>query len=162
MTIISFTGHRPPKLGGYNLPNPTYNFICQKLEAALKELKPVKAISGMALGIDQWSAHLCIKCNIPFIAAIPFINQECKWPKKSQETYKRILDKAAEVIIVSEGEYSAQKMQIRNEWMVDNSDKVIAVWDGSPGGTGNCIQYATKVGKEIYRINPLDLTKIEE
>lgn len=38
--------------------------------------------------------------------------------------------------------------------MVDLADMVIAVWDGSKGGTGNCVQYAQKKGKEFIRINP--------
>ena len=38
--------------------------------------------------------------------------------------------------------------------MVDLADKVIAVWDGSKGGTGNCVRYAGKRGKEIIRVVP--------
>jgi uncharacterized phage-like protein YoqJ len=44
-------------------------------------------------------------------------------------------------------------MQIRNEWMVDRCDKLIAVWDGSKGGTGNCVDYAKSVNKDIFRID---------
>lgn len=152
--IVAFSGHRPDKLGGYNLPNPTYVSVCQKLEAILKELKPDKAISGMALGIDQWAANICIKLGIPFIAAIPFIGQERVWPAESQRIYKILLVRAAEQHIVCEGGYAAQKLQIRNEYMVDNADLVVTVWDGSPGGTGNCVAYAEKVKKPIHRIIP--------
>jgi hypothetical protein len=38
--------------------------------------------------------------------------------------------------------------------MVDNSDLLIAVWDGSSGGTSNCVSYATIKGKQIIRIDP--------
>jgi hypothetical protein len=38
-------------------------------------------------------------------------------------------------------------MQIRNEWMVDHCTHVAALWDGSPGGTGNCIRYVRKIGR---------------
>ena len=38
--------------------------------------------------------------------------------------------------------------------MVDNSDIIIAVWDGTKGGTYNCVQYAKKKNKEIIQINP--------
>jgi uncharacterized phage-like protein YoqJ len=37
-------------------------------------------------------------------------------------------------------------MQRRNEWMVDRADKLVALWDGSWGGTFNCIEYARKKG----------------
>lgn len=49
--IVAFTGHRPDKLGGYKLPNPTYVKVCQQIETKLVELKPEKIISGMALGV---------------------------------------------------------------------------------------------------------------
>ena len=44
--------------------------------------------------------------------------------------------------------------------MVYESDKVIAVWDGSKSGTCNCIKYAEKKNKEIIVINPNDIEEI--
>lgn len=152
--IVSFTGHRPDKLGGYNLPNPTYLHVCRQIDKALRELKPEKVISGMALGVDQWAANIAIKLGIPFIAAVPFTGQEKAWPPQSQKVFNNLLSKAAEVVIVSEGGYSAFKMQIRNQWMVDRADLVMAIWDGSKGGTGNCVEYAKSKNKEIFYIDP--------
>ena len=152
--IIAFTGHRCNKIGGYNLPNPIYNYICQQTEKALLQLKPEKCISGMALGYDSYAANVCIKLNIPFLAAIPFIGQEKAWPFPSQQTYHKLLNKAAEKVIVCEGDYAAYKMQTRNEWMVNNCDLLLACWDGSNGGTGNCVKYAQSLNKEIIFIDP--------
>ena len=46
-------------------------------------------------------------------------------------------------------------MQIRNRWMVDNSDLVLAVFDGKKeGGTWNCVKYAKSKNKEIVVIKP--------
>lgn len=155
--IVAFTGHRPDKLGGYKVPNPTYLYVCQQIDKTLRELKPEKVISGMALGVDQWAAHIAYKLGIPFIAAVPFEGQEKAWPKQSQMTFHLLLRMASEKVIVSPGDYSAAKMQVRNEWMVDHCDKLIAVWDGTSGGTGNCVAYAQKSEKNIIRINPRDL-----
>lgn len=152
--IVAFTGHRPDKLGGYKLPNDTYIRVCQKIDAALKELKPEKVITGMALGVDQWAASIAHKLKIPFLAAIPFEGQEKAWPEASQKTYRLLRKLAAEEVIVSQGGYSADKMQVRNIWMVDNCTKLIAVWDGTKGGTGNCVEYAKSVNREIYYIDP--------
>lgn len=158
--IIAGTGHRPPKIGGYKLPNPTYNKICQEIEKILLKLKPEKVISGMALGFDMWLANVAYKLGIPFLAAIPFEGQEKAWPASSQKTYHALLNKAVEKVIVCEGGYSSYKMQIRNEWMVDHCDTLIAVWDETPGGTGNCVKYAQSIEKKIIYINPKDLTTI--
>jgi|SRR5271166_744205 len=151
--IVAFTGHRPDKLGGYKLPNPTYIQICRELDKALKELQPEKVISGMALGVDQWAANIAHKLGIPFIAAIPFEGQEKAWPEESQRTYRLLRKLAAEEVIVTPGGYSPAKMQIRNEWMVDNCDTLIAVWNGSNGGTGNCVEYAKSHNKPMYQID---------
>jgi|SRR5579859_3819938 len=157
--ILAGTGHRlnklPDKETGYKLPNPTYIHVCQQIEKTLKELKPEKVISGMALGVDSWLAYISHKLNIPFIAAVPFIGQEKAWPIKSQKTYNKLIKLASEVVIVSEGGYSPAKMQIRNEWMVNNCDKLIAVYNNDQsGGTYNCIQYAKSINKEIIYIDP--------
>jgi uncharacterized phage-like protein YoqJ len=111
-------------------------------------------ITGMALGVDQWAANIARKMKIPYIAAIPFEGQESKWPKRSQRTYRALRKLAMGETIVSPGEYSVEKMQIRNQWMVDNADAVIAVWDGTRGGTKNCIEYAKSQNKQIYYIDP--------
>jgi uncharacterized phage-like protein YoqJ len=46
-------------------------------------------------------------------------------------------------------------MQKRNEYMVDKCDKLLAVWNGTTGGTHNCIKYAKSKGKEIILLNPV-------
>lgn len=34
-------------------------------------------------------------------------------------------------------------------WMVEYSDAVLALWDGTTGGTGNCVEYARRVNKRL-------------
>ena len=154
--IVCFTGHRPNKLGGYEVPNPIYNSCYEALTKALREIKPKKAITGMALGVDTWAALVCLDLEIPYIAAVPFEGQEGVWPQKSKWQYQSLLSTAEKVHYVCDPGYSPKKMQIRNEWMVDNADVVIAVWNGSNGGTANCVKYAMKQNKRIFRINPAD------
>lgn len=108
----------------------------------------------MAQGVDLIWAITAIKIGIPFIAAVPFSGQEKIWPKKSQDLYNRIIAKASEVVFVSEPGPAAWKYQVRNKWMVDRSDILVAVWDGSSGGTENCYRYAESIDKPIHRIMP--------
>ena len=52
-------------------------------------------------------------------------------------------------------------MQKRNKYMVDNSQIVIAVWNGKPSGTANTVKYAREQGKTVIVIDPQTLeTKI--
>lgn len=97
---------------------------------------------------------ICYQEGIPYVAAIPFVGQESKWPEMAQKRWRFLLGKAAEVEVVCKGGYAPEKMQKRNEWMVDHGDVLLAVWDGTAGGTANCVRYAEKRKKRIVRINP--------
>ena len=41
---------------------------------------------------------------------------------------------------------------MRNEWMVDHSNRVIAYYNGTPGGTRNTIEYAGKKMIEVVML----------
>lgn len=73
---IACTGHRPNKIGGYKIPNPTYDFIVESTKKIFDQLKPEYVIVGGALGFDQWTAEVCIQLGIPFHTYVPFIGQE--------------------------------------------------------------------------------------
>lgn len=160
---IAITGHRPNKLGNdYDLTGPLIHKIRDEIIDVIYNIGDfdnITLITGMALGIDTLFAKIAIECNLPFIAAVPCFDQEKMWKTKSQKEYKRILlhELCQEVVIVSLKAYDHSVMQIRNEWMVDNCDKLIAVWDGTDGGTANCVRYAKDEEKEIIRINPKKL-----
>lgn len=156
--VIAGTGHRPDKLGGYT--NQVHLNLVEVAETALKQISVTSVISGMAMGWDMALAQAAINLGIPLIAAVPFKGQEQAWFEKTQKYYKYLLSKASEVVIVSEGDYSNAKMQIRNEWMVDNCDLIFSMYNGdTSGGTYNCIEYAKK--KEKTNINLYTKLKIE-
>lgn len=109
----------------------------------------------MALGADQIWAIAGLHRGINVTAAIPFIGQEKAWPEESQWMYWQILKhKKVTPAYICEPGYAAWKMQKRNEWMVDHCTFLVAVWNGSNGGTKNCVDYAIKTGKKILQINP--------
>lgn len=139
------TGHRPSKIGGYSdeSDDRLLAFAIKTLGALPEYPKtPFKVITGMAQGWDQAIARASFALHIPFIAAIPFPNQEALWPPRARERYRDLMKKASEAHTISQGVYTAEKMDRRNRWMVDRCDKLLALWDGSSGGTYNCIKYA--------------------
>ncbi len=160
--IVSFTGHRPNKLGGYN-PGDNKDLLWRLHESILEHINKYEVntfISGMALGIDQWAAKIVLKLrdtthpHLKLICAVPCKNHEKAWNKASQKEWQDIIDKANEVVYTSEDDYAPYLMQKRNIWMVDKSDYILAVWDGTEGGTGNCVKYARKESKNISIIKP--------
>lgn len=140
--IYGVTGHRPDKLQGYDskAEQLLYNFAFHNLICHLSNGDSI--LTGMAQGWDQAIALACHNLNIPFTAIIPFPNQDALWPRRARDDYRNLLKYATSAVLVSQGGFSTQKMQLRNQWIVDHSDSILAMHDGSHGGTYNCLQYA--------------------
>ena len=151
--IVAGTGHRPDKLGGYGAS--TVRRLTLFARFVLEGVGPDGVISGMALGWDMALAEAALDLGIPLLAALPFRGQEARWPEASQARYRGLLARASRIEIVCEGGYSAWKMQARNEWMVDHCDLLLALWDGSSGGTANCVRYARRVERPRLDLWPL-------
>lgn len=156
---ISVTGHRPNKLWGYDIQNTEWRKLKEILKGLLVTNGCDEAITGMDLGVGTIFALAVLELKeegypIKLHCAIPCRNHSCKWIQESVDLYNSILVKADKVVLVTDEEYEPWLMQKRNEYMVDLAAMVIAVWDGSTGGTGNCVKYAAKCGKEIVVIKP--------
>lgn len=170
----SFTGHRPNKLpGGYNMIHESNLEISYRLENQLQTLIGIGVdtfISGGALGFD-WLAFLTvnrIKKNSPDkgiknILALPFLYQDNNWIEESVKMYNYIKNLADDIVYVDrlseyklkgirEDMYHPAKMQQRNMYMVDKSKYLVSYYDGSKGGTRNCIKYAERLKRDIIGI----------
>lgn len=149
--IIAGTGHRPKSLriGALDGYHPAVlSRLTDLARAALQRRAPTLTISGMALGWDTALVQASLDLGIPFDAYLPFAGQELRWPAPAQRRYHELLARARRVVIVSEGGYDVEKMHIRNERMVDDSDFLLALWDGFPkGGTFRCVEYAIQVNR---------------
>lgn len=156
LPVLGVTGHRLKKFRYY--PAGTIPRIKSRLRQEIIRLQPRELISGMATGTDQWTAEICVELGVPFVAAVPFNGQEKKWDRVTQRNYFELLERAKRVVVVSPGPYNPLKMDLRNEWIVDHSDILIAVWNGLGGGTANTVHYAREFKPEcrIIRINPSD------
>jgi uncharacterized phage-like protein YoqJ len=91
-------------------------------------------ISGMARGVDMWAAEIVLELkekypDIKLIAAVPFEGFELKWSRDNQRQYQELLSQADLVKYICP-KFSYSSYQIRNEWMVDHSARVIAVFNG--------------------------------
>lgn len=170
-TTCCFTGHRPQNLHfGFDEDHPDCIRIKKTLEKLIVELikyeNTTEFISGMALGVDMWGIEIVLdlkkklkyrfgKKKLTAHAAIPCRGQDRLWDKPYQDRYKQILI-SCDSISLLQHEYSHDCMMKRNKYMVDNSDYVIAVWDGKKGGTEKTVKYAQEQEKTVYIINPYD------
>jgi uncharacterized phage-like protein YoqJ len=159
--FVAFTGHRPDKIGGYNPNAEKRIWVREQIQAQLerglaKHGEKLWVITGGALGVDQDAAEIAHEMGIPFTVMIPCVEQEAMWPREAKQRYWNMLEVASEVVQVSEKTYAEDKfcMQRRNMQMIDCADIVIAVWDGSTGGTKNAVDYAEESGLKIIFIDP--------
>ena len=150
-----FTGHRP-----------------DKMELGEKEIKPllekaiddaiaggyVTFITGMAMGADIWAAEIVLERkkrnkNLHLICALPHPNFESRRSMTEKMRFNKIIKKADFVKEIND-HYFTGCYQVRNEWMVDRSNLVIAVFNGQKSGTKNTVDYAKRKGVKV--VNVLD------
>lgn len=150
--IVAITGHRPGKIFSYA---EAERELVQFYIWLFKQNKPKEIISGMAQGADFAAAEAATTLDIPWHAYIPCWNQECKWPFATQQAYKQLLQSATTKKFITNGPYNNSCMNARNRAMVKDCQIVLALWDGSPGGTGNAVGFARATDRPIA--NCLDL-----
>ena len=154
-----FTGHRPEKL------NCNEAAIKVKLSHAIDQAIQdgfVTFISGMARGVDIWAAELLLEHraaapSLHLICALPYSGFEQRWSPQWQTRYQAILQQADLIKTICPS-YSMAAFQQRNEWMIDHSSRLIAIYNGTPGGTRNTIEYAKQKKLEIAIFDPDDGT----
>ncbi|MDR2903805.1 MAG: DUF1273 domain-containing protein, partial [Clostridiales bacterium] len=121
-------------------------------------------ISGGGLGFDLYAAAaiLDLKREYPYIRlhlALPCMDYQRKWQPEQKKTLETIISQADKTVYVSEQAYFEGCMQLRNKYMVDHANLLIAAYNGSSGGTKNTIAYAEK---SFIDIMLLSLEKVEE
>ncbi len=152
--ICCFSGHRPEKLR------------CTESEAIALLKKEIEKsvgegyktfISGMARGSDIWAAKIVadLKKNyeIRLVCAVPYPGFHSGWKAGWKNEFESIIALADDVVYIC-AHYVRGCFHRRNEWMVDKSDKLIAVYCGAAGGTRNTIRYAER--KRLKIVNVLE------
>lgn len=169
---VCFSGHRPEKLPsggdenaqGINcLKSLIYKEIYDSIQNGYTNF-----ITGLARGVDNWAADMVIEFKIAankarakatdgdkvpppeitLVCAMPYEGYGKNWTGYERWELAHILEKADEVITICPA-YSKDCMRRRNTYMVDHSDKLIAVVSDYKSGTGQTIRYAQKKGIDL-------------
>ena len=150
-----FTGHRPDKLPwGEEERDPRCLRLKRSLARAVEDAYVSgcrRFISGMARGCDLYFAEAVLELrerhdDIELECARPCETQADSWPRAQQERYRSILDRCNYETLVQH-RYDRFCMIRRNQYMVDRSQRLIAVYNGAPkGGTYQTLLYAMRKG----------------
>lgn len=165
-----FTGYRPQKLSYLQEETGAayqrlYRLLTKLIKAAVDEGYDY-FISGFAEGVDLIAAKIVLDLKnegyeIDLEAALPGMNQAKCWTADQKELYYMLLDLADHRTCVDQTmtKYSCLK---RDEYMVDQSDLVIAVFDGKKGGTAYTLRYARGKKRNLWIVDPGQYTVKKE
>ena len=133
---------------------PVKEALRQEIEKAVND-GFTAFLSGFADGVDQYFAEIILELqdenpNLKLIAVLPYQKRMDSLCQK--EHTNALLDACAEVIVIQD-EYRPNVYAKRNRYMVEHSDRVIAVYDGrEKGGTVKTIRFAHQFRKELREI----------
>jgi len=140
-----FTGHRPR-----SLKRPADDVKVDLENSILAAVREgyTTFLTGMGCGVDIWAGEIVLRLKatrpeLHLIAVVPFPGMEEEWPANWQHRYRELLTRVDFVKFIRPG-YAEGAYQERNEWMVRHASLVIAVYNGTPGGTRNTIAFAER------------------
>ena len=159
-----FTGHRPDKLPwGFDELDPR----CMALKRSMaREIEGLYRrgfrhfISGMAQGCDLWFAEASLELrekypDLSVEGAVPCPTQADRWRSDQRRRWRDILTRC-DLETVTQQRYDRFCMFRRDRYMIDRSAAVLAVFDGTPGGTQYTLNYAMEKKLEILLLDPLN------
>lgn len=172
-TACAFTGYRPNKFPWRsNEDDPACIALKQAILSHIVTLTDsgiVHYLCGMACGADQYCAAAVLKlredgADIKLHCILPCKNQSDKWTQKERTNYKGILEQADSIIYVNREESKTGMME-RNRFLVNYSSITFAICKNTEerrSGTAATVRYARNQGRELYILNPLDLSLTHE
>lgn len=113
-------------------------------------------LSGMARGFDLAAAEAVLElrgecAGSRLVAVVPYEGQAEEYSQEDRARYDRVL-KAADEVVVLEREYSKGVFFRRNDYLVDNADRVVAWCVRPKSGTGYTIKRARSQRKEVINL----------
>ena len=147
-----FTGHRPGKLTAPE--EEIRQWLEEQIDRAITDGYRT-FISGCAMGVDIWAGQIVLRKReknpeIRLVCVNPWPGMTERWKESWQKQHEDLLCRADEVVTICD-HYHKCVYKIRNIWMVDHSGRLIAYYNGTPGGTRNTVLYAEKSRIEVVK-----------
>lgn len=159
-TTCCFTGHRIEKLPWRNNEkDPACLALKRKLYDTLSALYGAgyrHFICGMATGSDIYFGEAVValreeRPDVTLEAAVPFEGQAARWPSELRRRYFRLAEECDRLTVLRSS-YTPDCMMERNRYMVDRSSVLLAVYNGTAGGTRNTMLYALRENVRVVKL----------
>ena len=156
MTTVGVTGHQ-------GLPNAAVTYLREILPQVLTDVHATALVGSLAEGADQESAQIALDQGLSLRVILPSEGYASTFDDSVRNRYFRFLSEAEAVMTLDFAEPSEDAFYAAGIRVVDESDLLVAIWDGKPaagfGGTGDVVNYAVLQGKSIRVIWPDGLSR---
>lgn len=153
---VGVTGHR--FLAEVNKLRAAVEEALDRIQSAFPDAE-LAVISPLAEGSDRLVAEAGLERGASLIAPLPFAADEYLndfETERSKQQFRALLEQATEVIELPETEERNEAYAQVGEWVLDESDVLIAIWDGQPaqgqGGTADTVARALEHGIPVLHI----------
>ncbi|MCL6444407.1 MAG: SLOG family protein [Alicyclobacillus sp.] len=93
--------------------------------------------------------------EVRLVLCLPSRDHGLRWKWADRRKLEEHIQCADSLYYVTDGPYDGPDcLMRRNRFLVDHSEGVLAVWDGTPSGTGKTIAYAKSRGIPIIAFHP--------
>jgi hypothetical protein len=153
VTAFGVTGHQ-------TVPPAAREFVATSVRDLLHGVDwPVDAFTSLAAGADQLVATELLRAGGRLHVIVPSRDYEQTFTAEEDLAGFRSLLEAAEAVTeLDYAEPSEEAFLAAGKSVVDNCDRLIAVWDGRParglGGTADVVLYARDTGKAVSIVWP--------
>ena len=146
--LLAVAGHRPPELGGYeanDIATAVLRRLTEVIDAKAQLHSDLVVLTGLGLGVEQLGAEAAALAGVPYVAVLPYPNQDTVWPATSRDRYRRLLD-GAQATVVLQTKQPDSKQQAgaalarRDAWLARNADEALAVWNGEDPFVGRLVR----------------------
>lgn len=169
LQTCAITGHRPTR---FKWKYDENNNGCKRLKKRMRDqfvLLYEKGVRqfwvGGALGVDMWAGEILLRLKeqpeyneIKLMVALPFEGHDAGWDERSKKRLSFLIQHSEKTVVVGEkGQAPEISYRRRNEYMVDQADCLLAVYDNDRSirsGTGMTVACAKKAAKSIIFIHP--------
>lgn len=167
MKTCAIIGHRPTRFKFKY--NENYSG-CKRLKKRLRDQFTLlyeqgirRFLVGGALGVDMWSGEILLRLkeqpeysDIELVIVLPHPGHDARWDERSKKRMAFLRQHCAECVTFGT-DTGPESYYKRNRYLVDHADCLVAVYDGDGNvrsGTGQTVQYAEKLERQIISIHP--------
>jgi hypothetical protein len=155
---LGVTGHQ-------TIPPAVREFVAVAVRNLLRDVEsPVAAFTSLAAGADQLVAKELLRAGGRLHVIVPSRQYEQTFTEEDDlACFRSLLEAADAVTELDYAEPSEEAFLAAGKSVVDNCDRLIAVWDGRParglGGTADVVLYARDAGKAVSIVWPDDTSR---